>query len=382
MLNRLWILAEREVTTYTSTLTFWIALLIGPVAMAVAAAAITVASRPAPPVTISVGAQDSWLQDRALAALKDLAVTEKATVVLSRTPAPTSYAFTATSSGENAQIDEEGPTTLSPLAREYILTRLERDALATKLGAPLARLHATKTGKTPNANPQGARISKRLPLVIMLWLTLTGSLGMLVQAVARERANKGLEQLLASASPLEIVSGKVIGVGVVSLLIALAWVAASMVISFANPVAEASIRSLNFSKISGGDAAIAIGIYILAYFQFGFATAALSAAASDLTAAQNLSRPIFAVLLAVFFVVVAAGVSPTGNLNWLLFAPPFTPFMLLLSPQASWGAAVAVILMIVTTVLAAKFATEMTALKPGSKNLYGRSRTAPPRERH
>ena len=52
------------------------------------------------------------------------------------------------------------------------------------------------------------------------------------------------------------------------------------------------------------------------------------AAARDVTSAQNLSRPMFAVLLAAFFVALACAFG--ARESWLLYIPPFTPFLLLM----------------------------------------------------
>jgi ABC-type Na+ efflux pump permease subunit len=70
-------------------------------------------------------------------------------------------------------------------------------------------------------------------------------------------------------------------------------------------------------------------VYLLAYLFYGFVTVALGATAPDTSAAQNYSRPMFMVLLAAFFAALA-GASGAQGLDWLVYAPPFTPFMLLL----------------------------------------------------
>jgi ABC-type Na+ efflux pump permease subunit len=56
--------------------------------------------------------------------------------------------------------------------------------------------------------------------------------------------------------------------------------------------------------------------------------------ARDVPAAQNLSRPVFGVLLLVFFVSLAqlsAAGGGGGGVSWLAWIPPFTPFVMLMA---------------------------------------------------
>ena len=45
----------------------------------------------------------------------------------------------------------------------------------------------------------------------------------------------------------------------------------------------------------------------------------------------------FAVLLAAFFAALAAAGGNGGQLAWLVYVAPFTPFMLLLEPPGTYG---------------------------------------------
>jgi ABC-2 type transport system permease protein len=178
----------------------------------------------------------------------------------------------------------------------------------------------------------------RFALTLALWMTLTGSLGMLLQAVVRERANRALESLLASARPVEIVIGKLLGVGAVSAVVAASWLAAGacagggaqvpLLAAFADPAMLVK----------------AAGLYSLGFAFYGLVTVAIGARARDSADAQNLARPMFAVLLMVFFATLAAAGGAHG-LDGLVFFPPFTPFMLLMRPTGALvqGAALAIL---------------------------------------
>jgi ABC-type Na+ efflux pump permease subunit len=236
-------------------------------------------------------------------------------------------------SGAEAQFDAAFP--LSPAGRALVLRTLERDAAADRLSqVPGGGPAETVRQLPPRASaPSGAPGPGRLVLVMMLWLTLTGSLGMLLQAVVRERANRALECLLAAARPWQIVFGKLAGVGGVSFLVLASWVGSAALAGLAAPRLSGPAAGL-FAELARPQLlAQAAGIYLLAFAFYGLVTVAVGAAARDSASAQNCSRPMFAVLLAAFFATLAAA-GGTARLSWLVFAPPFAPFMLLLKAPA------------------------------------------------
>jgi ABC-type Na+ efflux pump permease subunit len=84
---------------------------------------------------------------------------------------------------------------------------------------------------------------------------------------------------------------------------------------------------------------LAAAVFVLAFAMYGSAMIGLGALARDVAAAQNLSRPVFALLLAVFFVGLGqvAGMG-AGALPSLALLPPFAPFALLLAgPEVVHG---------------------------------------------
>ncbi len=223
---------------------------------------------------------------------------------------------------------------LSIAGRALVARTLERDAALARLSTAGDRGPGLAVqGMSADAPPgTDARAVSRFALVMILWLTLTGSLGMLLQAVVRERANRALEGLLAAARPWEIMAGKLAGVGGVSVLILCAWLGGAACLSTFVP-SQTGLAPRVFAGLAEPAVLLrAALVYLLAYAFYGSLTVGIGAAARDVAAAQNLSRPMFAVLLAVFFMALT-GMSG-GNLSWLLYVPPFTPFILLLRPPA------------------------------------------------
>lgn len=285
------LIAGREFRAYTTTASFWIALAVGPLALG-GALLLTGHGAPASPTA--------------------------------------SLTLTRDSAGRTqARFSETFP--VSPEGRQQVLRILEREG---RLSGPVF-----EAVEKPRAPADPAAIS-RFGLVMMLWMTLTGSLGMLLQAVVRERSNRALESLLAAARPWDIVLGKVAGVGGVSLLVVAAWLGSSLVLSGLAPSSRGIVAAVLHGLAQPVELLRAGAIYVLAFTFYGFLTVAIGARARDNADAQNLARPMFAVLLAVFFAALFSTGGARG-LDWLLYVPPFTPFMLLLGshgPQAQVAA--------------------------------------------
>jgi ABC-2 type transport system permease protein len=228
-----------------------------------------------------------------------------------------------------------------------------RPEIELDLGRVQARL---KDRAVPSAGrpPAGAA---RFALMAVLWMTLVGSLGMLLQAVVRERANRTLESLLASVRPSSLVAGKLLGVGAVSAVVLLAWLGGAVVLARV-PGLEGLARMAG-AELAPLALARAAVIYLFAYAMYGAAMVAVGVAARDLPAAQNLSRPVFAVLLLVFFGAMAAAGGGGERFAGLAWLPPLTPFLLLLFPDSlTFGAQAATLgLTALTTVALAGWAS-------------------------
>jgi ABC-2 type transport system permease protein len=315
----------REFRTYSATASFWIALLIGPVTML---GATQLTHGAAPPAPITVLGPDPALNRSAVAALDEAAALEgRKFNIVSGKPAAGLLLSLSPDGALELRFDRGFP--LSAAGRALVARSVESDAARQRLvalGAPSLVVRAIG-GFAPSHD---TGVLTRFALVMILWLVLVGSLGMLLQAVVRERANRALEMLLAAAEPWQIVAGKLLGVGAVSGLLLAIWLgSAALALPWAAP---GSVAAAIFAGIATASSlARAVSIYSLAFAFYGLITIGIGAMARDSATAQTLSRPVFAVLLAAFFVALTAMSGREAGLDWLLYLPPFTPFMLLLS---------------------------------------------------
>lgn len=317
MSGRIWLIAGREFRAYAMTASFWVALAIGPLLMAGGLLASTHgAAKPRdPPSSVLTLESDA-------------------------------------AGGVSAEFSPGFP--LSAAGRAQVLSVVEKDGAVR--GA--VRLAPQKPEK--KADPAALR---RFAMVMMLWMTLIGSLGMLLQAVVRERSNRALESLLAAAQPVEIVLGKLAGVGAVSLLVMASWLGASAALGTLAPASGGAVASLLQGFTQPAMLAQGASVYVLAYAFYGLTTIAVGALARDNADAQNLARPMFAILLAVFFTSMASALGAHG-LTWLVYLPPFTPFMLLMQPQPMGVVLPALAVLAVAAMLAGWCAVRSLRLAP------------------
>jgi len=222
MTSPTWLIAEREFRTYVATLSFWAALAIGPLAAGGGLFLAQNADPPAQPVTIAILGQNANLASGVKAALNEAAALDGRRLRFTDTGAR--LTLTAIRPG-TVVLGFEPAFPLSAAGRALVARTLERDA--ARMASNSTALTVRQAWSQEDSRRRGPAQMARFLLMAMLWLTLTGSLGMLLQAVARERATRSLESLLAAATSWQIMVGKLAGVGGVSLLVLAAWICCS-----------------------------------------------------------------------------------------------------------------------------------------------------------
>jgi len=357
-----WLIAEREFRTYAATWSFWLALLLGPVLLA---GAFLAASAPHAPVPFRVASSDPQLAAAARRAVAEAIAVEGGRAASGSDKGAKLGVRSLPSGGAILTFDPDFP--LTPSGRMLVVRTLDAQRAAAQAAAGKAPPPLVLAPSPPEDLTQASRFA----VVLMLWLSLTGSLGMLLQAVVRERSNRALETLLASTGPWAIVVGKVAGVGLVSILVLGAWLAAAGVVAALTP--QSSAEMLPALLQATGDPLL-LGraglIYLLAYAFYGLLTVAIGALARDSASAQNLARPMFLVLLVAFFVALSSAGGEKNGLAWLLYVPPFSPFILLMQPASLATEIAACILLLVSAGTAGWVATFLL------QGVLGRSLTA------
>src|SRR5258706_5470537 len=216
MTSPILLIAEREFRTYVATLSFWLSLVLAPL---MAGAAVFLSGGQPPPTPVRIESGDRQLAQSANLGLQEAGRLEGRSFILEQGRAqgkPSVILSKRTAQTLDMTFSDGFP--LSSVGRAMVGHMIERDVARDQVRTAPFVVHENTA-----AGGQDVAMLSRLVAMIMLWLTLTGSLGMLLQAVVRERANRALESLLAVASPVEIVYGKLLGVGGVSALVLAAW---------------------------------------------------------------------------------------------------------------------------------------------------------------
>jgi ABC-2 type transport system permease protein len=182
----------------------------------------------------------------------------------------------------------------------------------------------------------GGEVSFRdkLPAIIglasgfLLWSLIITGASILLNSVMEEKSNKILEVLLSSASATEILTGKVLGVALLTLTVLLAWggIGAAGLLNFAPSQAADVGQVVLHGGMLGYFAAFMVGGYLMYAVLF----AAIGAFCETPRDAQTLMGPIMMILVIPMLTMQMAIMSPDAPairiMSWIPF---FTPFLMI-----------------------------------------------------
>jgi ABC-2 type transport system permease protein len=186
------------------------------------------------------------------------------------------------------------------------------------------------TGKIEKARKKSDAEGFAVPyvLVMLLMMIVLASAGPMLGGVAEDKMQRVFEMLLASATPLELIMGKVAAAVALSLTSSVLYVAGGLVVLSA--MAEMGLAPLTllpwFVVYLVADVMVLCGL-----------AAALGAACASPNDAQHLAILLFMPVLLPMFLIMPVMQQPNGAIALAAsFFPPFTP-MLMLVRQAIPG---------------------------------------------
>ena len=178
---------------------------------------------------------------------------------------------------------------------------------------------------TVDTERETSRVLNRLiPMAfgMLLFVAVVISGQALLTTTIEEKSSRIVEVLLSAVSPLELMTGKIlgqlgVGLTVLGLYVALAIVA---LLSFAM-----------FDLLDVGLVAYLFIFFVLTYFVYGALVAAVGAAVNDMNEAQSLMTPIMLVLVIPFLLMGPINQSPDSAFSTAMsFVPPVNTFAMLL----------------------------------------------------
>ncbi|MCJ0976897.1 ABC transporter permease [Rhodococcus sp. ARC_M12] len=253
--------------------------------------------------------------------------------------------------------------TLRAVVEGSVATQATNTALAqqgvdqNELGAATSAATVTVDAIDPPDPEAGQRTALALSAVFLLYAQIIGFGMYVAMGVVEEKSSRVVELLLSTVRPLQLLWGKILGIGAVGILqLALYGIAGVG-------------AGLGTGVLTVTGAAVSVFAATLAWFILGFAFfAVLYAAGGSMVSRQedvnSTTMPLLILIMAMFFAAFYSVSDPESTLaNTLSWIPPFSAIMMPLriaagvtSPVQIVGSAV---LMVITTAILAMGAAKI-----------------------
>jgi ABC-2 type transport system permease protein len=171
-------------------------------------------------------------------------------------------------------------------------------------------------------------------MALLLVSVLTSGQYLLTSTV-EEKSSRVVEVLLSAVSPMELMTGKILGQMAVGLLVLALYAGLGLV------------ALISFATLGLLDPILLVFLlifYVLSYFTFAAMMAAIGSAVNEMREAQSLMMPVMMVLMVPWILWLPLSREPNSMLAVVLsFLPPFGNFVMLLrmtsaSPPPMWQA--------------------------------------------
>jgi|APFre7841882793_1041355.scaffolds.fasta_scaffold04524_2 ABC-2 type transport system permease protein len=233
------------------------------------------------------------------------------------------------------------PSSLSPKHVRQVSRALQQaveDERIARSGidrAMLTRLADQPEPLTTRISPAGSEAKERTELrllvpgafMFLLWICVFTSANYLLTTTIEEKSNKVMEVLLAAASPMQLLAGKILGYSMVSAVMLLMYGGLG--------IAGLSVASM-MDLVPIAHLVYLVVFFVMAYFMVASMMAAVGSAVSDLREAQSLVGPVMLVLVIPIMLWMPIIENPNGMLATIAsFVPPAIPFVMILRVTAS-----------------------------------------------
>ena len=254
------------------------------------------------------------------------------------------------------------PTT-SPAKTTALFSRVSREATVIarveRTGMDLAQARALvrePKADTARLTKEGAQAKEHTEMrflipagfMMLMWIATFTSANQLLTTTIEEKSSKVIEVLLSAVSPLELLSGKIVGQSLVSLLMLSTYGAAGI-------AGLAFMTMLDILPLS--TLVLFLVWFLLAYFMVASIMAAVGSAVSDLREAQSLVQLPMIIMIIPLLLWMPITENPTGwPATIASFIPLAGPFVMVLrttaavEPISTWQIAIALIVNAGTTI--------------------------------
>lgn len=240
--------------------------------------------------------------------------------------------------------------------RRYVVAGVDRESIREldTIGRRDAQ-EITAEGERDDTSEVATLVIPFAAMILLLVATFTGGQYLLTTTI-EEKSSRVVEVLLSAVSPLELMTGKILGQMGVGLSLLVIYNAIGIVALVAFSIG---------GMISWQLLASFVVFFVLAYFMFAAMMAAIGAAVNDLREAQSLMTPVMLVSMVPYFLFMPVIRAPNSGLSVALsFVPPISPFIMIMrlaTPETipAWQVAGAVVVNLVGVLFLLWFAAKV-----------------------
>ncbi|MGW6375656.1 ABC transporter permease [Rhodococcus sp. NPDC055112] len=191
-----------------------------------------------------------------------------------------------------------------------------------QLSADVGAAVVTVESIDPPDPEEGQRVAMSIAAVILLYMQILGFGMYVAMGVVEEKSSRVVELLLSTLRPLQLLWGKVIGIGAVGLVQLTAYGIAGVGAGLATGVLTVTGTAL-------GVFASTLGWFVLGFTFFAVLYAAAGSMVSRQEDVNSTTMPLMLLIMAMFFTAFSAVGDPDGTLsNVLSWIPPFSAVLM------------------------------------------------------
>ncbi len=231
-----------------------------------------------------------------------------------------------------ARLDARAQRLLSRQARDAIVdARIDASGGSpdeirrlTRLETPTP-LTVTEAGEKSSGELQQMMVP--LAFMMLLWIAVFTGGQYLMTSTIEEKSNRVMEVLLSAVSPLQLMTGKILGQMSAGLLI---------LVLYSGLGIGTLITMSRMDLIVWSNVLFLIIFFFLAFFMIASFMAAIGSAVTDIHEAQTLLTPVMLIVLTPMFLMMPIIWNPKSTLATVLsFIPPINPFVMILRLSSS-----------------------------------------------
>jgi ABC-2 type transport system permease protein len=222
----------------------------------------------------------------------------------------------------------------------------------------LKQMKVSKQGDVENANDafqKAARFFGPFSMFLLLTMSIFFSSGYLLQGIAEEKQNRVIEVIWASVDPMELLTGKIIGLGAAGLL---------QVALYAGMLLLPAVTVFALFQVSLAGLLLSLVYFILGYLLFAGLMAGTGILGNSPQESGQLSA--FWTLLSMIPMFLLAPISESPNswlargLSWFPLTAPVTMLLRITSGQIPWvDVGISIVILLVSIYLAVRGAAKI-----------------------